>query len=187
MNRHHRHNTIDPMSLAIHDPVWHRILQDAEEIVAREPALGSFIFEAVLNHARLEDVLIDRIANRLGHVSFSAGLIRQTFAEALDDEPTFGEIFRVDIVAVHDRDPACTRFIEPLLYFKGFHGLQAQRLAHWLWNRGRRDFALMLQSLISEVLQIDIHPAVSIGRGIFVDHGTGIVIGSTATIEDAIP
>jgi len=90
------------------------------------------------------------------------------------------------VQAVYDRDPACTRFLEPVLYFKGFHALQTQRLSNWLYRRGRHDFALYLQSKASEVFQVDIHPAVPIGKGIFIDHATGVVVGSTAVIEDDV-
>ena len=78
------------------------------------------------------------------------------------------------------------RFIEPVLYFKGFHAIQTHRLAHWLWGKGRKDFAYYLQSRSSAVFQCDIHPAARIGRGIFLDHATGLVVGETAVIEDDV-
>jgi len=105
---------------------------------------------------------------------------------ARNESPSVGDSFRADIIAVADRDPACTRLMEPVLYFKGFHAIQTHRLAHWLWHQGRRDFALYLQSLSSEVFQTDIHPAARIGRGIFLDHATGLVVGSIAVIEDDV-
>ncbi len=89
-------------------------------------------------------------------------------------------------MAVVDRDPACGRFIEPLLYFKGFHAIQTHRLAHWLWRRGRVDLALYLQSRSSEVFQTDIHPGARMGRGLFLDHATGLVVGSTAVVDDDV-
>lgn len=173
-------------SLALHDPVWRQLREEAEAMVAAEPALSSFVYETVLNHERLEEAVVHRLGDRLGRDIVSASLIRQTYLEALMDEPELGEIIRVDIVSVFDRDPACNRFLEPVLYFKGFHALQTHRLANWLWRRGRNDFALYLQSRASEVFQIDIHPAVPVGRGIFIDHGTGLVVGSTAEIGDGV-
>ena len=89
-------------------------------------------------------------------------------------------------MAVADRDPAATRLMEPLLYFKGFHAIQTHRLAHALWKAGRKDFALYLQSRSSEAFQTDIHPAARIGKGIFLDHATGLVVGSTAVIDDDV-
>ena len=95
-------------------------------------------------------------------------------------------MFRADIVATVDRDPATSRFIEPVLYYKGFHAIQTHRLAHWLLGKGRKDFALYLQSRASAVFQCDINPAAKIGRGIFLDHATGLVVGETAVIEDDV-
>ena len=172
--------------LASHDPVWDRLRGEAQEAIEREPGLSGFIMENVLNHDSLEDAVVHRLADRLDHPALSGALIRQTYRQALIDEPVLGEIFRVDIMAVVDRDPACDRVIEPVLYFKGFHALQAHRLANWLWRRGRHDFALYLQSRTSEVFQVDIHPQVPVGRGIFIDHATGVVVGSTAVIEDDV-
>ena len=122
-----------------------------------------------------------RIAERLDHQDVSAELIRQAYADALDDQPQIGDAFRADIVATFDRDPATDRFIEPVLYYKGFHAIQTHRLAHWLWNKGRKDFAYYLQSRSSSVFQCDVHPAAKVGRGIFLDHATGLVVGETAT------
>ncbi|GGB59534.1 serine O-acetyltransferase [Roseibium aquae] len=172
--------------VAQHDPVWRQLRAEAREMVAGEPALSSFVYETILNHDRLEEAVVHRIGDRLGHHDVSASLIRQTYMEALESEPELGEIFRVDIVAVFDRDPACFRYLEPVLFFKGFHALQTHRLANWLWRQGRHDFSLYLQSLSSQVFQVDIHPAVPFGRGIFMDHATGLVIGGTAVIEDDV-
>ncbi|MBO6759038.1 MAG: serine O-acetyltransferase [Roseibium sp.] len=172
--------------IALHDPVWRQLREEAQAMVASEPALSSFVYETVLNHERLEEAVVHRIGDRLGRDVVSASLIRQTYLEALASEPELSEIFRVDIVAVFDRDPACFRYLEPVLYFKGFHALQTHRLAHWLWRQGRQDFAFYLQSRASEVFQVDIHPAVPVGRGIFIDHATGVVIGGTAVIEDDV-
>jgi serine O-acetyltransferase len=105
---------------------------------------------------------------RLHQAVMPAEMISQAFASAISDMPAIGEAFRADMMAVADRDPACTRMIEPLLYFKGFQAIQTHRLAHWLWGKGRKDFALYLQSRSSEVFQTDIHPAARIGRGISV-------------------
>lgn len=169
-----------------HDPVWRQLRDEAQSMVSAEPALSSFVYETVLNHDTLEEAVIHRLGDRLGRDVVSASLIRQTYLEALADEPELAAIFRVDIAAVYDRDPACSRYLEPVLYFKGFHGLQTHRLANWLWRQGRKDFAFYLQSRASEVFQIDIHPAVPVGRGIFIDHGTAIVIGGTAVLGDDV-
>src|SRR5580658_3910523 len=168
------------------DPVWARIRREAEDIVRREPELASFIYSTVLHHDTLETGVVHRLAERLDHVAVSSELIRQAYANALEDVPAIGEAFRADLMATADRDPATYRLIEPVLYYKGFHAIQTYRLAHWLWGKGRRDFALYLQSRCSAVFQCDIHPAAKIGRGIFLDHATGLVVGETAVIEDDV-
>jgi serine O-acetyltransferase len=168
------------------DAIFSRVRADAEEMVRREPELSGWIIETVLNHDSLESALIHRLAARLGNEDVSAELIRQTYLDIVARDPKIGAAFRADILAVADRDPACQRLIEPLLYFKGFHAIQAYRLAHTLWNAGRSDFALYLQSRCSEVFQSDIHPAAVLGQGLFLDHATGVVIGSTAVIEDDV-
>src|SRR5499433_2488552 len=168
------------------DPVWTRIRREAEAVVRQEPELSSFIYSSVLHHDRLEQVVVHRLVARLDHPDVSGELIRQAYADALEDTPTLGDMFRADIVATVDRDPATSRFIEPVLYYKGFHAIQTHRLAHWLWAKGRKDFAFYLQSRSSAVFQCDINPAARIGRGIFLDHATGLVVGETAVIEDDV-
>jgi len=177
---------VDTRPLDKVDPVWSRIRNEAEEIAAREPALASFIFSTVLYHQSLERAVAHRISQRLDHVDVPAELIRQAFDEAVASDPGIGAAIRADIMAVCDRDPATERAIEPLLYYKGFHAIETHRLAHWLWNSGRKDFALYLQSRSSSVNQVDINPAAPFGRGIFFDHATGIVVGETAVIEDDV-
>jgi serine O-acetyltransferase len=172
------------------DPVWAQIRREAEEIARREPELATFIYSTILHHDCLEAAVVHRVAERLDSPEVSAELIRQAYADALDNEPSAGAAFRADfradIVATVDRDPAATRLLEPVLYFKGFHALQTHRLAHWLWGKGRKDFAYYLQSRASSVFQCDIHPNARIGRGIFLDHATGLVVGETAVIEDDV-
>jgi serine O-acetyltransferase len=166
------------------DPIWDAIRSEAAEIVEREPVLGGFVHANVLDHDRLEDAICARVAQRLGHEDLSANLIGKKFQQTLKADPTVAEAFRADLAAVADRDPACSRRIDPLLYFKGFHALQAYRFAHWLYFNGERDFAFYLQSQSSRVFGVDIHPAAKVGHGIMLDHATGIVIGETASVGD---
>jgi serine O-acetyltransferase len=168
------------------DPVWARVRREAEETVKREPELASFIYSTILHHDTLEAAIIYRLSERLDHAALPGELIRQAYTDALEDVPALREIFRADLMATVDRDPATHRLIEPVLYYKGFHAIETHRLMHWLWKQGRRDFALYLQSRASAVFQCDIHPAAEIGRGIFLDHATGLVVGETAVIGDDV-
>jgi serine O-acetyltransferase len=168
------------------DPVWQRIRHEADDVTRSEPELATFIYASILHHDTLEAAVVHRIAQRLDRADVSGELIRQAYADALEDDPAIGQAFRADIVATVDRDPAAHRYLEPVLYFKGFHAIQTHRLAHWLWRRNRRDMAYYLQSRASAAFQTDIHPAARIGRGIFLDHATGLVVGETAVIEDDV-
>jgi serine O-acetyltransferase len=168
------------------DPLWSRLTSEAEAALGAEPALAGIMLGSVLQQPNLESAVIHRVAGRLAHPALPADILEQVFLEAVAQDPAIGAAFRADINAVLDRDPASSRVIEPVLYFKGFHAIQAYRLAHWLWHRNRQDLALYLQSRSSEVFQTDIHPAARIGRGIFLDHATGLVVGSTAVIEDNV-
>ena len=152
--------------IAVCDPVWSRLRAEAEEVLRTEPQLASFIVATILNHSTLEGAVAHRVAARLGHPALPAELVAHAFQEAIAAEPGLGQAFRADSGAVIDRDPATLRALEPVLYFKGFHALEAYRLSHHVWNRGRRDLALYLQSRVSEVFQCDIHPAARIGRGV---------------------
>ena len=168
------------------DPIWDGVRVDAEATAREEPALASFLHATVLAHETLEDSLGYHLSQKLGSESITGLSLRQTIDRAVHGEPDVGQQVRADLSAVFDRDPACTSYLEPFLYFKGFQALQAHRVAHWLWANNRRAMALYLQSRTSEVYGVDIHPAARIGRGIMIDHATSVVVGETAVIEDEV-
>lgn len=168
------------------DPVWDAVVSGARQIVAREPSLTNLIYSNVLNHDSFEEALAHRLSERLDHSDVSADLIRQAFREALEARPEIGLEARADLAATLERDPALHKAVDCFLYFKGFHAIQTHRFAHALWESGRKDFALYLQSRSSAVFQVDINPAARIGKGIMLDHATGFVVGETATIGDNV-
>jgi serine O-acetyltransferase len=168
------------------DPVWDRILREAEEAIVAEPLLGGVIHGCVLHHKSLEAALAYRMSHKLASSEMSEQILREIADEAYRSDPSLGAAARADIVAVTDRDPACHRFIQPLLYFKGFQAVQAYRLGHWLWQQGRRDFAYFIQMRTSELFGVDIHPNARIGQGIMIDHAHSIVIGETAVVGDNV-
>ena len=172
--------------IASHDPTWSRIRQEAEAMVAQEPILASYVHAIVLKHSRFEDTLSYQLAAKLSSTEVPAMLLREVFDEAFAHDKNIGAAVRADIVAVNERDPACQTYLEPLLYFKGFHALQSYRVAHWLWQQDRKQVALYLQNRISETFAVDIHPAARIGRGIMIDHATSVVIGETAVVENDV-
>lgn len=168
------------------DPIWSRIRDEADEAVAKEPLLGGLVHSSVLHHPTLERAFSYRVSLKLASGEMSEQIIREIAEEAMATDPEIGQAIRSDIVAVFDRDPACHRMIQPLLYFKGFQAIQAYRIGHWLWKQGREDMAYFFQMRVSEVFGVDIHPAARIGQGIMIDHAHSIVIGETAVVGDNV-
>lgn len=167
-------------------PVWASLRNEAEAAGQKEAALASLLAAVILNHKTLGAALSYQLARKLGDQELRAMSIREIAEEAYAAHPALVEIAEADLKAVFERDPACKGYVQPFLFFKGFLALQTQRVANWLWTEGRETLALYLQSRMSELFQVDIHPATKIGRGVFIDHGTGIVIGETAVIGDDV-
>jgi serine O-acetyltransferase len=168
------------------DPIWTALRQQAEAMAGREPTLAGFVHATILQHDRLEQALSYHLARRLGGEDLSPLAIREMFDDAIAADGELGEAVRADLSAVFERDPACHSYVDAFLFYKGFHALESYRISHWLWGQGRKAMALFLQSRISQLFAVDIHPAARIGRGIMLDHATGIVIGETAVVEDDV-
>ncbi len=172
--------------LASVDPIWTALRAQADELAMNEPELASFTHATINKHDRLEQALSYHLARKICGEDLSPMQTREIFQEAFAAEPEMGAAVRADLSAVFQRDPACHTYVQAFLFFKGFHALESYRVAHFLWGQGRRWMALYFQSRISEVFGVDIHPAARLGRGIMMDHATGIVIGETAIVEDDV-
>ncbi|SHG39829.1 serine O-acetyltransferase [Cognatishimia maritima] len=168
------------------DPVWERILREGEEAVKSEPLLGGLIHSSILHHRSIRHALSYRTSLKLASAEMSEQILREIADEAYAADPQLAMAARADLTAVFERDPACHRLIQPMLFFKGFQAIQAYRVAHWLWNQGRKDMAYFFQMRCSEVFGIDIHPNARIGQGIMIDHAHSIVIGETAVVGDNV-
>lgn len=168
------------------DPVWTRLCSEAEEAIRAEPLLGGLIHSGLLHHASFERALAYRFSLKLASGEMSEQILRELADEAYGTDPSIGAAARADLMAVYERDPACNRFMQPVLFFKGYQAVQAYRVGHWLWQRGRIDMAYFVQMRVSEVFGVDIHPAAVIGRGIMIDHAHSIVIGETAVVGDNV-
>ena len=168
------------------DFVWDQIRAEAREAVLREPLLGSHIHAAVLRHGGLEQALGSVFAAKLACEGMSEQALREVADATHGASGDLGQAARADMVAVLERDPACTRLLQPLLFFKGFQAIQAYRVARSLWEEGRRDLAYFVQMRVSEVFGVDIHPGARLGRGIMIDHAHSIVIGETAVVGDNV-
>jgi serine O-acetyltransferase len=172
--------------VASDDLVWDAIRQGAAAMAAEEPILASLAHVSVLNQSRFEAALNYILAQRLASEEAPAMLLRQVFDALVADDAQIGIAARADLAAICERDPACKSALEALLFFKGFHAVSTYRLAHALLQRGRRALALYLQSRAALIFGIDINPSAQIGCGIMIDHGTGVVIGETAVVENGV-
>ena len=166
--------------------VWTEIICEAERLAASEPRLASFYHSTILTHDSVCKALSYILANRLGAAEMPAIAIREVIEEAHEGDPELIHAAAEDMVATRDRDPAVSMLITPLLYFKGYHALQAYRVGHYLCQHQRFALAAYIQSQISKVFGVDIHPAATIGRGVMMDHATGIVVGETAVVGNDV-
>jgi serine O-acetyltransferase len=177
---------LEVVDAAAAPPVWAALRNEAAHIAATEPSLASLLNAVVLRHDGLDRALSYQLARKLSDQELRAMSLRETCEEAFADDPSIVAAAEADLRAVFERDPACKGYVQPFLFFKGFLALQTHRVGHWLWKRGRESMAFYLQSRMSELFQVDIHPAAVIGKGAFFDHGTGIVIGETAVVGDDV-
>lgn len=168
------------------DPIWQALRADASQLASAEPALARLLRAVLLDPPSLEDALVELLARKLASAELLVDDLRMLARDALQAEPQIGQLVRADLAAIAERDPAAGSSVNPFLNHKGFHALQAHRIAHWYWSRDRKALAQCLQGRVSEVFAVDIHPAAIVGGGVFIDHGTGVVIGETAVIGDNV-
>jgi serine O-acetyltransferase len=177
---------LEVVEAAATPPVWAALRNEAEHLAASEPSLASLLNAVILRHGDLSRALSYQLARKLSDQELRAMSLRETCEEAYAGDDSIIPAAEADLKAVFERDPACQGYVQPFLFFKGFLALQTHRVGHWLWREGREAMAFYLQSRMSELFQVDIHPAAPIGKGAFLDHGTGIVIGETAVIGEDV-
>jgi len=168
------------------DPVWQRICDEAQQAIRNEPLIGGFVHASLLHHPTLDRALAYRFALKLSSNDMGEQILREIAEEVYAATPDIVQAARADLTAVFERDPACHRYLQPLLFFKGYQALQAYRISNWLWQEGRIDMAYFVQMRVSEVFGVDIHPAAKVGRGVMIDHAHSIVIGETAVVGDNV-
>ena len=168
------------------DALWRELRMDARRIVSEEPELEILLSDVILRQPDLAAALGVRMARKLARPDMTREELSPLLGGILRREPVMVQSAARDLRAIQTRDPACTSPLEPLLYYKGFLAITTYRVAHYLWNCGRKPLALYFQSLCSEVFGVDIHPAARIGNGVLLDHATSVVIGETAVVEDDV-
>ncbi|TMV39221.1 serine O-acetyltransferase, partial [Thioclava sp. BHET1] len=107
------------------DPVWSRICDEAQQALIDEPLLGGLVHSSLLHHRTMEGALAYRFAMKLASGEIGQQILREIADEAYAMAPELGQAARADLVAVYDRDPACYRFLQPILFFKGYQAVQA--------------------------------------------------------------
>ncbi len=177
---------VKPPAPADSDLLWARLQNEAEALAGEEPLLRPFAERRLLKPRCLADALARLLGDKLADAAIATDDLYGIFRTEYADRPEILTAAEIDLRAVYDRDPAASDLSRAFLYFKGFQGLQAHRLGHALYLEGRAPLALWLQSRVSEVFAMDIHPAAPIGTGVMVDHATGLVVGETAVIEDDV-
>ncbi len=166
--------------------LWATIRQEISDQLLSEPDMGTYLSRRILAHNDLASALSELLSRKLASEDMPLSTLKAVFDEALRRAPSIIESTTKDLLAVRQRDPAVKCYSTALLYFKGLQALQAYRVSHWLWHQDRSGMSLYIQSRVSEVFAVDIHPAAKIGSGILLDHGTGIVIGETSVLDDNI-
>ncbi len=171
---------------ALSRDVWQEVREEAVAAIEHDRVMGDGIRDTVLQHENFADALAHRLARKLADYAISTETLEGMLCEALSADPGIELAALADLTAVRDRDPACPDLLTPFLFFKGYQAIQAYRFGNWLWKRGRIHLASHLQSRSAEIFAVDIHPAARVGQGILLDHGTGVVVGETAVIDDDV-
>ncbi|MES2922333.1 MAG: serine O-acetyltransferase [Verrucomicrobiota bacterium] len=166
--------------------VWEELRSEARRVALEEPTLKHLVHDVILSRDTLAAALGARLARRLAREDMPRASMEPMLTGVFEAHPHAVHAAARDLLAMYERDPACFSPLEPLLFFKGFLALTTYRVAHQLWEDGRRWLALYFQSVASEAFSVDIHPAARIGCGILLDHATSFVVGETAIIEDDV-
>lgn len=168
------------------DEIWELIRAEAEEVMLSESALVPYLSRCIIRHNGFDASLACVLSNELTAPHLQADVINRFIREAFTDDASIIEAVAADLNAHVDRDPASGGWLTPYLYFKGFHSVQSYRISHWLWNNDRKHLARHIQARSSQEYDVDIHPAAKLGKGIMIDHASGVVIGETAVVEDDV-
>ncbi|MDE1151674.1 MAG: serine O-acetyltransferase [Micavibrio sp.] len=181
-------STTDALKSGASTALWPALKDEAACLAAADAALQPLMDDVITSASGLFDALARHLSHKLQNRHLPEGLLMHLFRDyALARTEAEAEaIIEADLRIIQSHDPAARDWVVPFLFFKGFHALQCHRLAHYLWGVDRQHLALYLQNRISDLFGVDIHPAARIGRGVMMDHATGIVIGETAVVEDDV-
>lgn len=167
--------------------LWEILRQQAQEHQVASPLLKDFFQQVILQHPNLATALASLLAQKLQTTHLlSIQELENLLKHIFTVQPDIVESLCKDLDAVMERDCACHQLYQAFCFYKGFHALATYRAMHALWLQQRTVLALQLQQRSAMVFDVDIHPAARIGKGILLDHATGIVIGETAVVGDNV-
>lgn len=118
--------------------LWQRIRQEAKADADLEPTLASFLYSSILGHASFEKSLNFILANKLASPTLYSTQLVKIIGDCYSEDSGIVDAALADMQAVLDRDPACDKYTQCLLYFKGYQAIQCHRIAHHLWGKGRK-------------------------------------------------
>jgi serine O-acetyltransferase len=156
------------------------------ELSKKEPMLKEQVSKLLPKNDTLTSALATHLADLIHTSDGGSTELASLFEEVMAADLQIAARASSDLLALRDRDPACTTYLHGLLNFKGFQALQAYRFAHFLWINGRTELASWVSNRASLILGPDIHPAAQLGTRIMLDHGSGIVIGETSVVGDDV-
>jgi serine O-acetyltransferase len=166
--------------------VWEALRSEAIAASDNDRSVTRNMCSAVLAHSTFGQALAYRLAVKLANHDIEFAELFTIIDDVILSDPGIPSAAARDLSAVRERDPSNSEILTPFLYFKGFLALQGYRVSHRLWKDRRLHLARHLQSRMSEIFGVDIHPAARLGSGIMLDHGSGLVIGETAVVEDDV-
>ncbi len=166
--------------------VWDDVREAAKKTAQKEAYLRPLLEDVVISRVSLAESLAVRLARRLARADMQRSELELLLTDLLNSHPKIVAMAASDLLAIVERDAACSSVLEPLLFYKGFLAISAYRISHQLWQQDRKALAYYFQSVVSEVFGVDIHPAARIGCGILLDHATSVVIGETSIVENNV-
>jgi serine O-acetyltransferase len=163
--------------------LWRKLRDEAHAMSEHEPFLAQVLDQILFAATSLPEALARRLASVLAGTEVGEQACRALLLEGAECVSVAAAL---DLIAIRQRDPACRTHLHAFLNYRAFHAVQLHRVAHGFWSSGRHELAAWLSNRVSVSLGPDIHPAASIGMGVMLDHGSGIVIGETAVVENDV-
>ena len=167
--------------------VWINLLSEAGAVASTEHILSPFLEALILDQENFQGALASLVGKTIdsyyGAIAPSTDSIVGLIEE---NERSVSELCALDLKVAFERNPAWRDYLTPFLYSKGFHAVLFHRVAHWLWGNDRKHLAEYIHGAACRLFGVDIHPAAVIGKGLFLDHATGFVVGETASIGDNV-